>query len=175
MIFFSIFDCNMKMSRITIIKKICLEPAYLDENLKEHLKAKIISNTLNQCSQTYGYITKIYDNIEIIENIISQASSGIFFKVRFTAKALKPEIGSVYQGKICMVFPQGIFVEIMGKMKVLIPSNQMNDFKYNKTTSTFKNKKDTLEQGNTVDVVLTLIKYEKHNFNCIGNLKNCVV
>jgi DNA-directed RNA polymerase subunit E'/Rpb7 len=159
------------MSRITIIRKICLEPRYLDENLQEHLKQKIHNDVLNQCDQTYGYITKIYDNIEIVENIISQAGPGIFFKVKFTAKALRPEVDSVYEGKICMVFAQGIFVEIMGKMKVLIPADKMGNFKYNKTTSSFKNGTKTLTQGDKVDVVITLIKYEKHNFNCIGNLK----
>lgn len=159
------------MSRITIIRKICLEPKYLDENLYVHLTEKIHNDVLNHCDQTYGYITKIYDNIEIIENIISQASPGIFFKVKFTAKAIRPEVDSLYEGKICMIFPQGIFVEIMGKMKVLVPADKMGNFKYNKSTSTFKTEKKTLSKGDKVDVVLTMIKYEKHNFNCIGNLK----
>lgn len=159
------------MSRITIIRKICLEPRYLDENLQEHLKEKIHTDVLNHCDQAYGYITKIYDNIEIVENIISQAGPGIFFKVKFTAKVLRPEVNSVYEGKICMIFAQGIFVEIMGKMKVLVPADKMGNFKYNKTTSTFKNGTKTLVQGDKVEVLITMIKYEKHNFNCIGNLK----
>ena len=160
------------MSRVVIEKKICLEPQYLNERLLDYLRERLQKEVLNRSDQVYGYITKIYDKIEVVENSISSAGTGVFFTVRFTAKAFRPAIGNVYKGKLCMTFPQGIFVEIMEKIKVLIPEANMGLFKYNKTTSSFKNGSVSLKQGDVLSVQLSLVKYERHNFNCIGNLKS---
>lgn len=158
------------MSRIVIEKKIYLEPNLLDEGIAEHIYDRICHEMLNKCDQECGYILKVYENVQILENSISSVGSGAFFHVRFSVKALKPEVGQEHEGQVCMVFQGGIFVEVAGKMKVLIPAEKMKNYKYNKALTVFKHDKKTISEGDTVKLAIEMIKYEKQNFNCIGKL-----
>lgn len=158
------------MARIIMKRKICLEPCYLDDKISEHLLEKIRQEILGHCDQEYGYVTKIYDKIKIISNTISASGPGVFFDVKFGAKVLKPEVGVEYDGTVCMIFPAGIFVEVFEKMKVLIPADQMDGYKFDKEKSFFKKGKKIIDQEHKVRIKINLIKYEKQNFNCIGSL-----
>ena len=55
---------------------------------------------------------KIEDDIQIINNVISSSSSAVFFEVKFKATIFKPKVNVEYKGFVCMVFSQGIFVEV---------------------------------------------------------------
>jgi DNA-directed RNA polymerase subunit E'/Rpb7 len=153
-------------------QKISLEPSFLDENLKSHLIEKVKKELLGKCDKEYGYITEIYDDIKIINNTISSASYGVFFNIEIQAKVHKPEKGGKYEGRVCMVFSNGIFVEVFGRAKVLIPSDKMGGYKYVKEDSCYKKGKHKISVNDTIQVEIDLIKYEKQNFNCIGSLKN---
>jgi hypothetical protein len=159
------------MSRITIDKKIYLEPKYLDCKLVSHIYKILQEQMVGKCDQNYGYILKIYESLNIIGNTVASASSGVFFNVRFDIKTLKPKIGGIYQGTVCMVFQEGIFVEVSNKMKILIRIDKMNDYKYSKSKNIFKKNDKTISKDDTVEILIEMIKYEKQNFNCIGSLK----
>jgi DNA-directed RNA polymerase subunit E'/Rpb7 len=159
------------MSRITIDKKIYLEPKYLDSKLVSHIYKILQEQMVGKCDQNYGYILKIYESLNIIGNTVASASSGVFFNVRFDIKTLKPKIGGIYQGTVCMVFQEGIFVEVSNKMKILIRIDKMNDYKYSKSKNIFKKNDKTISKDDTVEILIEMIKYEKQNFNCIGSLK----
>lgn len=159
------------MSRITVDKKIFLEPKYLDSKLVSHIYKILQEQMVGKCDQNYGYILKIYESINIIGNVVASASSGAFFNVRFDIKTLKPKIGGVYQGTVCMVFQEGIFVEVANKMKILIRIDKMGEYKYSKSKNLFKKNDKTISKDDTVEILIEMIKYEKQNFNCIGSLK----
>jgi DNA-directed RNA polymerase subunit E'/Rpb7 len=158
------------MSRITIHEKIAVEPSALNSNIRNHLFNKIVSTFSNKCDKEYGYILKVYDDIRIISNVVSSASSDIFFDVTFPAKVLKPEIGKEYTGKVFMIFQHGILIEVHDRMKILIPADKLKDFTYNKK-NVFKNNTDTIQINSVVTCVIDRMQYEKNNFSCIGNLK----
>jgi DNA-directed RNA polymerase subunit E'/Rpb7 len=162
----------MIMSRIVIEKRVSIKPFALDSNLQEHLYSKICEEMLEKCDSTNGYIMKIYKNIKILENSVSSASPNVFFLIQFTAKVMKPEVGSTYTGTVCMVFSHGIFVEVGEKMKVLVPTNKLKEYTFVPGKNMFKKGSVVICQGDKLDVSIDMIKYEKHNFNCIGNLKN---
>lgn len=159
------------MSRIVIERKVSIKPEYLDSNLQEHIYSKICEEMDGKCDSTHGYILKIYKNVKILENSVSSASPNVFFHVQFTAKVMRPEKGHTYAGKVCMVFAHGLFVEVGEKMKVLIPMNKLEDYKFVPAKNTFKKGSDSISQGDEISIVVDMIKYEKHNFNCIGSLK----
>jgi DNA-directed RNA polymerase subunit E'/Rpb7 len=159
------------MSKITIERRIFLEPCYLNEKLTEHILEKIQKEILGHCDNEYGYITKVYNKVTILSNTISASGPGVFFQVQFKAKVMKPEIDSDYEGKVCMIFSAGIFVEVFEKMKILIPVDSMNGYKFDKATSTFKKGSKTIQQNDVVTIQINAIRYEKQNFNCIGSLK----
>ncbi len=158
------------MSTITIQKQISIEPCFLNKDLTKHLHAKILSTLKNQCDQKYGYILEIGENITILGNIVSSAGKDVFFDVKFTAKTLKPTINSEYEGIVVMVLQQCIFV-LVGQMKVVVPTDKMIGFKFNKAGSSFVKGSQTIKQNSKVVVRIENIKYEKQNFNCIGSLK----
>jgi hypothetical protein len=159
------------MSRITIDKKIFVEPKYLDSKILSHIYKMLQEQMVGKCDQNYGYILKIYESINILGNIVASASSGAFFNVRFDIKTLKPKIGCLYKGIVCMIFPEGIFVEVSNKMKILIRIDKMNGFKYNKNKNLFKKNEQTISKDDVVEIIIEMIKFEKQNFNCIGSLK----
>jgi DNA-directed RNA polymerase subunit E'/Rpb7 len=159
------------MSRITIDKKIFIEPKFLDSKILSHIYKMLQEQMVGKCDQNYGYVLKVYESINIIGNTLASASSGVFFNIRFDIKILKPKIGNIYQGKVCMIFPEGIFVEVSNKMKVLIRIDKMNGYKYSKNKNNFKKNDKSISKDDTVEITIDMIKFEKQNFNCIGSLK----
>lgn len=156
------------MSKVVIQKNICIDPEYLNENILDNIHKKICEKFLNKCDQEHGYIIKIYPRIEIVKNVISNTSSGVFFTVKFGIKCLKPVLGNKYKGIVCMVFPNGIFVEVEEKLKILIPNNKMKKYKY--INDIYTDNKEKICQGVEVELEIEMIRYEKQNFNCIGKL-----
>lgn len=160
------------MSKATLEKKICIEPKYLNDNLFENIKNILNEKYMDKCDQQYGYIIKIYDSIQILDNIISTTSSGVYFYIKFTVKYVKPELNTEAEGKVCIIFSSGVFVEFNNKIKVLIPKDKMGKYVYDKNKNCFKYGNNTISVGDSVGFIIDMIKYEKHNFNCIGSLKN---
>ena len=99
-------------SNIIIQKRICLEPEFLNTNLKKNIFDKLKKTTNNECSKEFGYILNIVKLIKIVDNYVSNASSEIVFEVMFEIETLKPEIDKVFTGEVCMIFGGGIFLNI---------------------------------------------------------------
>lgn len=159
------------MSRIIIEKKIYLDPSLLDEKVQNHIYNRICQEMSNHCDQTYGYILKIYPKFQIIENIVSSTGPGVFFHVRLGIDTLKPSVGESYPGVVCLIFPQGIFIEVAKRMKVLVPADKLVGYKYDKIKNVFKKDDKTISKDDEMSVIVDMFKYEKQNFNCIGSLK----
>lgn len=157
-------------SNIIIQKRICLEPEFLNSNLKKNIFDKLKKSTLNECSKEFGYILNIVKLVKIIDNYVSNASSEIVFEVMFEIETLKPEIDKVFTGDVCMVFVGGIFLNIKNKIKVLIPITSMKDYKFDQTNKIFKKDKTVIKQGDILNVKITGIKYSKKNYSCFGEL-----
>lgn len=153
-----------------IERRISVPPSKLDYNIKESI-LQIAKNTFeNKCSKDEGYIIQILKLNKILGNKVSVGGECIF-KVNLEAKVLKPEKDKVFKSIICMIFPNGVLVEIEEKMKALIPIDKMGDFKLSEDYSNISNDKITLEKGDEVNIELYDFKYSKHNFNCLGVLK----
>jgi DNA-directed RNA polymerase subunit E'/Rpb7 len=159
------------MSRITVERKVFLEPKYLDSKILTHIDSKLKKQLIGNCDQEYGYVIKIYENLSILSNTVSSAGTGVYFHVRFSLKTLKPKVGNTYEGTVCLIYPDLIFVEVANKMKILIRDDKMNGYRYSKTKNIFKKDTKTIMVGDKVQIVIDMIKYEKQNFNCIGSLK----
>lgn len=158
------------MSVASIRKRICVEPKFLNSNVKKHIYDKICDQMLDKCDQQHGYILEIHSDIKILSNIVSSAGVGVFFDVEFTATALKPEVGHKYDGEAVMIYAHSIFV-VIGKIKVMIPVDKMNGYKYNKTKSCYTKNSKNIKVGDKVQISIDKISYDKQNFICIGSLK----
>jgi DNA-directed RNA polymerase subunit E'/Rpb7 len=158
------------MTTIVAREKITLEPKYLNDGYIEHIRTKLSDKMSGQCNQKYGYILGIEDEIKIHGNEVSSANAGIFFDVEFSIISLKPKKGQQLDGTVCMVFQHGVFVLVEEKMKVLIPTDKMPGYKFSTTKNRFKKGSRKISVGDTISVVLEMIKYEHQSFDCIGSL-----
>jgi DNA-directed RNA polymerase subunit E'/Rpb7 len=160
---------------ITIEKSICLDPSDLDKNLKKVLTQKMIQE-IGKCDKNVGYILGLDGDITIISNIVSSANCDIFFTVKASVNTLLPKIGAVYSGIADKVFTHGIFVLVMGTLKVLIPANSLAEYIFQDgdtpmfISKNSKGKKKTIKFGDTIFTTIQMVKYDKE-FKCTGNLK----
>ena len=126
---------------------------------------------LDKCDQDYGYVEKISEDITIVSNTVSAVGNSVNFLCRFGIKCFKPIIGQKYSAKVCMIISNGIFAELSGKIKVLVPYNKMEEYKYDPEKGVFRKGKKSIKTQDVIEVELTLIKYENKNFSCIGVLR----
>lgn len=154
-----------------ITQTVSIDSKYLDSNISHHLLKKIKETMEGKCYLDYGYIIKVNNIIDIGSNIISPATLLAVYNVTYQADVIKPIKGLVLLGEICMIFQQGIFVNILDKMKVLIPDNNIEG--YNFVEGDFicddKNEPD-LTLNTQVKIEITMVKYEKKYFSCIGKI-----
>lgn len=155
---------------IVIERRICLEPQFLDSNIMDHLFEKIKSSVLNECTKEFGYIIEVKRILEIRDNWISSANSDVVFNVLFEAETLKPEVGLHLQGKVCMIFPNGILLDIQNKLKFLIPLQSLEGYELNKAGMFYKKGEEKIEKGDELTVEVSEIKYKDQSFMCFGNL-----
>lgn len=158
-------------SLINLQKKITIESQYLDSNIKENILKKIKNITNNECSKEYGYYLNIIKINNILDNYISSNCENIFI-VEFQAEILKPEINKKYEGKVCMLFGGGIFLNVLNRLKILIPLSTITDYEYNQIKNNFTNKKNgkVINLNDDLKVIISGTKYSKQNFSCFGKL-----
>lgn len=163
------------METITIDTQLCIEPRYLTSQIRKHIYNKLKTQLVDKCTQEYGYITDVDENITILSNKIATSGCNVLANVRCTITRLKPRVGDEFNGIVCMIYGEngnGIFVEIQNKMKVLVPFEQMAGYKYNKSKQIFQNDRgDKIGEKSEVVIVIQKIQYKSNNFNCIGRLK----
>jgi len=155
---------------INIEKKINLEYEFLDQNIETHLFNKIKKTFEGECIKEHGYILSVLRLIEIKDNIISNANSELLFTAVFEADVLKPEINSIFMGKVVMILPTGIFVETQNILKILIPKNGFIGYEYNQAENSYSKNDNKIMKDSIVKVSITKTKYAKKSFSCFGNL-----
>lgn len=145
-------------------RRIYLEPKYLDQNIMDHLLAKITEETFGECSKEFGHIISVKRIVEILNN------EDTIFTVRFEAETLKPEAGAKFNGVVCMVYKDGIFVNISKKQKMLIPSITLKGYTFDDVLGAYVKGNTKIKEGDEIQVIVTASKYNKHSFSCVGTL-----
>jgi DNA-directed RNA polymerase subunit E'/Rpb7 len=87
---------------VLIQRRVCLEPRFLDSNIRQHILDKVSEDVSEECTQKNGYIL----NVSRIVRIIS--SEGAIFIVELEAETFKPIGGAEVEGTVCMVYQDGI-------------------------------------------------------------------
>lgn len=168
------------MSQVKLIKKkVCLEPQYLNANIKKHIIDKLKFLISNECTKEYGYFLNLVKLCKIEDNIIS-TDCKVFddhrvtsicqsvFTVSFEAETLRPEIGSVFEGIATTMLSAGISLTIRGKMKVLIPS-PIKGYEFDIHTKSYLGK-STIKEGDKIKVKILNTMYTDKSFKSYGSL-----
>lgn len=152
------------MDHISIERRVELPAKYLSSNIKTHIINKVRKDTATECTKEYGYILKVYEKIEILEN------ENTVFRIRFWADTLIPKKGEKMTGLICMVYPSGIFIEIEGKQQVLVAKSSLEGYVYDDNEKTYTKKDHVLEEKSQVTVLIKDLKYSDGMYRCFGSL-----
>lgn len=158
-------------NNVIIKKRICLPYKFLDSNIKEHIVDHIKNNLEGDCSKEYGYIFKINNDLEILNHEISRISSDLLFTVSFTADTINPKNNDEIEGEVCMIFSDGIFVNVKDRLKILIPVNNIPKYKYNEIDNTFECDNKIIKVGQKIDVIINATLFNKKKISCFGSLK----
>ena len=149
-----------------INQKVSIDSKYLDKNIEKHLLNKLKKIMEGKCTLDNGYIIDVKRIVNIGDNKIGRANSLVIFNLTYEAEILRPKKGDILYGTVCMIFHHGIFVDVNGKMKVLIPATSMPAYVYNQIDNSF----GPISKGDKLSIEIVMIKYEKKQFSCIGCL-----
>lgn len=156
------------LETIDIRRNICINHKNLDSNYKKHLLEKINILTKDECSKKYGHIIEILEIVKIIDNKISSAKANIIFDVIFKAKVLKPIKNKYYDANVCMITEDGIFLEVLNKINILIPKSDLSEYEIKDDRYIHKNTKKSIKYGDIIKVCIRDTKYSNKNFSSIG-------
>ena len=157
------------MSQV-IEKRIVLESKFLDSNYKAHLLNKLKANITSDCTEEYGHIIDIIQILSIISHKIDRTNSDNIFNIKFEAETIKPVPGKIMEGKVCMIYKDGIFISIMDKQKMLIPSTLLKGYRFDDTVPSYSDGMNIIMMDNIIRAKVTAVKYNKQNFSCFGSL-----
>jgi DNA-directed RNA polymerase subunit E'/Rpb7 len=147
-----------------ITRRIYLDPAFLDENIMEHLLRKCKELSVGECTKEHGHIVSVSRILDVLNN------EDTIFTVRFEAQTLKPKAGDKLSGTVCMLYKDGIFAQISNKQKILIPAVSIKGYTYDDVSRTYSNGKKKISEGDEIHAIVTASQYNKQNFSCIGSL-----
>ena len=159
------------MQTVTIEKRICLSSKHLDQNIMDHLLSKITEFTYGNCTKEYGYIIKIIKINDIITHEISRANGDNIFNVSFEVQILKPEKDLEIEGTVCMIYKDGIFINILDKQKMLIPKSNLTDYIFDTELKLYKDKKGkTIKMNDNIKAIITAVSYSNQKYSCFGSI-----
>jgi DNA-directed RNA polymerase subunit E'/Rpb7 len=164
------------ITTIVIKRKIVIPPMYIDSNIEKHVEMLIKETIKNECTKEYGYIIHVNRLISIDDNFITPANSDIVMDIQFEVDTIKPCIGKEFKGSICMVFKNGIFIDLYGLLKILVPASSLQDYTFttgvDKNNASFVSKHRSLKKNDVISIIVSGVKYSNHSFSCFGNLKD---
>jgi DNA-directed RNA polymerase subunit E'/Rpb7 len=159
------------MDNITITRRICINSRYLDQNIHAHLLQELSSLTQNECGKEHGHIISVNKIIRIIDHKIGRANADNVFAIEFNAVALNPKVGAEVVGRVCMVYKDGIFINIMDKQKMLIPATSLMNYEFDELTDSYKGSESSIKVNDELEAVITASQYRNGCFSCYGALK----
>ena len=159
------------MEIVTLVRRICLHSQYLDKDLQHHLLQELIKTTRNECGKEYGHLISVKKINKIMNHKIGRVNGDNVFTVEFDVLVLHPIVDTELPGVVCMVYQDGIFVNILEKQKMLIPATSLKMYKFNGELSIYESHAHSIGVGDDVEVVVTASQYSDGCFSCLGILK----
>tara|TARA_A100001015_G_C15010094_1_gene722617 strand:- start:216 stop:695 length:480 start_codon:yes stop_codon:yes gene_type:complete len=158
------------METILLEKSVNLHCKYLDINIMDHLLHILKENMLYKCTQENGYILNISKIDKIISHSIERSNGENIFIISFFADVFKPKENMQIEGTVCMIYKDGIFIDIMNKQKMLIPKNNLTDYEYDEKEKIYKNDDINIKNGDRIKAIITNVGYSNNKYSCFGKL-----
>ena len=159
------------METITLTRSICLPSRHLDQNIQDHLLQILTEKVTNECNKKVGHIISIIGINRILNHKIERVNLNNIFTLEFQATTLNPKVGAEVLGTVCMLYKDGIFLNIKSIQKMLIPATSINSYEYNDSTKSYDSSESSIQMGDIVKAIITASQYNNHSFSCLGILK----
>ena len=159
------------MSEQRVLKDFIIPPSEFSD-WKGCLKKQIEDMDTKLCTKEYGYVIKT-GKYKIEKNTISPADSSLIISVNIDSKILKPEVGNRYKGKVSVMFPNGIFLEIKNVLKVLITISSLEEkgYKFSLAKKCFVKNGKKIKRGDKLNIKIECAKFEHKRYNCFASLE----
>lgn len=157
----------MSTEIVSITKHIKLEPRFFDSNIRTNILNTIVRDCTNKCTKDYGHVLHVVDNKVKISKVLNN-----IFIVTFKAEILRLVPGKVLKGNVCMLFKDGIFIDILERQQILIAKHELKEYTFDEIRQEYKNIKTgkTIRDGDELTVQITLVKYSNNAYSCCGKL-----
>lgn len=154
--------------------KIQLHPSNISSDYEKILLDKIVEKFEKKSFEQNGIISKVLKILECKSLPITENSIYLQFLITFEAETYKPLVDNEMEISIHKIYSYGIFY-FDEQIRILIPSSSFeDDYSLEKKEDVFilKNKKnETIQEGDTIKIILTNVRFEKNGFNCLGKIK----
>ena len=164
------------METSTITRRICIHSRFLDSKINQHLLRELSKITANECSKDHGYIISVQCINSIINQTIGRVNNDNVFTIEFDALTLNPKVGKEVLGTVCMIFKDGIFLNIMDRQKMLIPATTLvsdnGEHGFDENTGNYLISGRCVKVGDDLEAVITDSQYSNGFFSCLGTLKD---
>lgn len=159
------------MDTVNIDTHVIISPKEIGCNLDDLILKKLQHMYVNKCIKKYGYIFDILDYKYDKSIVTSRVNEYMFVNCHVTILSVTPKVGEIYYGIVKIVYPQGIFVSLINIFDTLIPFDCLKRAGYTFIGNSFsRGDNDIITQGQTLNVKVTAISYDKKNFNCIADI-----
>ena len=141
---------------IQLARTVCIEPQFIDSNIKTHLFEKARSDWEGKCTKDEGFITKVFSIQKVVDNYISPATSGLIFELVLNVETMKPRVGDVFSQTVVQIIPQGFYTKNV--ILIYVPVSETEP------------QTSVVTENDVVNVSITSIRYIRNNFQYIGQM-----
>jgi len=145
---------------------IVLRPCEL-KDMRRAIVDKLNQKTATECTANNGYVIRITAIDPGFTNMISRVSGNCIVQVTFTTDNLRPRLNHVYPVKITKAYKTGV-VAVFTKITFFVPASVLDEYEFK--DNRFESPTEVIEEGQTINVRVTAVRYENGNFQCMSTL-----
>lgn len=101
---------------------VLLEPKYLDNQVRHHLRLQLYRQVEGTCNGRYGYIVAIVSIDSVADGEVQEGTGVVRFLIKYTAIVLKPYKNETVDATISTVNKMGFFASV-GPLQIFVSNH----------------------------------------------------
>lgn len=108
------------METVTLSTTTIVMPEHLGPALYDTIQKQVSAKYLNKCTEDEGIITKVYEPVHVVSNMVLRDNKAVQFNVRVTVDRVLPAVGMVMPAQVVTVVLNGLFLNYHS-LCILVP------------------------------------------------------
>ena len=84
-------------------------PDALGPTLYDAIQKQVVAKYLNKCTEKEGIITKVYEPVHVLSNMVLRDNKAVQFNIRVTVDRILPTVGMEMPAQVVTVISNGLF------------------------------------------------------------------